>query len=73
MKRNSNRATAVAFVVALGVVGSAPVETSHESSQSATVNQVLEWNQIFIDTLIATNTRELLESAARGDRSHGDL
>jgi hypothetical protein len=50
------RRTAVAFLVALGVVGSAPVETSHESSQSATVNQVLEWNQVFIDTLIATNT-----------------
>ena len=48
--------TAVAFLVALGVVGSAPVETSHESSPSATVNQVLEWNQVFIDTLIATNT-----------------
>ena len=36
-------------------------------------DQVLEWNQIFIDTLIATNTAELLEPAARSDRSHGDL
>ena len=26
------------------------------SEGSAPVNQVLEWNQIFIDTLIATNT-----------------
>ena len=28
----------------------------HVSESSAPVNQVLEWNQIFIDTLIATNT-----------------
>ena len=62
MKRNSSRVTAVrrriavVFLVASGVVGSVPVETSHESSQSATANQVLEWNQVFIETLIATNT-----------------
>jgi hypothetical protein len=41
----------------LGLLGSAPVETAQESSESsAAVNSVLEWNQIFIDTLIATNT-----------------
>jgi hypothetical protein len=56
MKRNSSRVTGVAFLVALGVAGSSPVETSHESSPSAAVNQVLEWNQVFIDTLIATST-----------------
>ena len=56
MKRNSSRVTGVAFLVALGVAGSSPVETSHESSPPAPVNQVLEWNQIFIETLIATNT-----------------
>ena len=43
-------------LVDVGVPGSAPVETSHESSPSAAVNQVLEWNQVFIDTLIATGT-----------------
>ena len=49
MKRNSSRVTGVAFLVALGVAGSSPVETSHESSPSAAVNQVLEWNQVFIE------------------------
>ena len=29
---------------------------AQESEGAGTVNQVLEWNQIFIDTLIATNT-----------------
>ena len=57
MKRNSCRVTVVAFLVALGVLGSSPVETAQESSESAdSINQVLEWNQVFIDTLIATNT-----------------
>ena len=56
MKRSSSRVTGVAFLVALGVAGSSPVETSHESSPPVAVNQVLEWNQIFIETLIATNT-----------------
>ena len=36
-------------------------------------NQVLEWNQIFVDTLIVTNTRQFVESAARRDCAHGDL
>ena len=56
MNRNNSRVTAVAVLVALGVAGSSPVETSHESSQPAAVNQVLEWNQVFIKTLIATGT-----------------
>ena len=34
---------------------------------------MLEWNQIFIDTLIATRYAELVQSTARRDRSHGDL
>jgi hypothetical protein len=34
-----------------------PVQAAEKSSDSsAPVNQVLEWNQVFIDTLIATNT-----------------
>jgi hypothetical protein len=57
MKRNSSRVAGVAFLVALGVLGSAPVEIAQQSSESsASANQVLEWNQVFIDTLIATNT-----------------
>jgi len=57
MKHSSCRLTGAAFLVALGVLGSSPVETAHESRQSAaSSNEVLEWNQVFIDTLIATNT-----------------
>jgi hypothetical protein len=57
MKHSCCKVIGVAFLVALGVLGSSPVETAHESSQSAaSINQVLEWNQVFIDTLIATNT-----------------
>ena len=36
-------------------------------------NQVLEWNEIFVETLIATNTGELVEPTPRSNRSHGDL
>ena len=43
--------------VGLALLVSSPVGTAQESSaDSRPVNQVLEWNQIFIDTLIATNT-----------------
>jgi hypothetical protein len=57
MKRNRCRVAGVTFLIALGLLGSAPVETAWTLSESsAPVNQVLEWNQIFIDTLIATNT-----------------
>ena len=45
------------LVVGLTLLVSSPVGTAQESSaDSRPVNQVLEWNQIFIDTLIATNT-----------------
>ena len=45
------------LVVGLTLLVSSPVGTTQESSaDSRPVNQVLEWNQIFIDTLIATNT-----------------
>ena len=62
MKRNSGRVTGfVVGVVGLALLVPAPVQTAQLSSESsapssAAVNQVLEWNQIFIDTLIATNT-----------------
>ena len=43
--------------VALALLVSSPVGTAQgPSADSRRVNQVLEWNQIFIDTLIATNT-----------------
>jgi hypothetical protein len=47
MKRNARPATRLA---------STAVQAPKASAASAPVNQVLEWNQIFIDTLIATNT-----------------
>src|SRR6187200_2487974 len=53
MKRNWCKLTGLVFVVGLAVLVSSPVEPAQKS---APVNQVLEWNQIFVDTLIATNT-----------------
>ena len=53
MKRNRCKLTGLVFVVGLALLVSSPVEPAQKS---APVNQVLEWNQIFIDTLIATNT-----------------
>ena len=57
MKRNCCRVSRLVVLATLALLGAARVETAQESSESpARVNQVLEWNQIFIDTLIATNT-----------------
>ena len=57
MKRNCGRAGWIVVLATLAFLGSAHVETRQQSSASpAHVNEVLEWNQIFIDTLIATNT-----------------
>lgn len=58
MKHNNYKLRfAAAFLLGVGLLVSAPVERAQTSSEeSAPVNQVLEWNQIFIDTLIATNT-----------------
>jgi hypothetical protein len=56
MKRN-RRISRLVVLATLGFLGPARIEAAPESSaSSAGVNQVLEWNQIFIDTLIATNT-----------------
>jgi len=55
MRRNSRRVTLIAVLVALLV--SSPIGTAKAvTTSAASINQVLEWNQIFIDTLIATNT-----------------
>ena len=57
MKYNRCRAAGLIFVAGVAFVASSPVETAQSSSEgSGPVNQVLEWNQILIDTLIATNT-----------------
>ena len=56
MTRYRWKAAAVVSLVVWALVSS-PVETAPEwSDGSGHVNQVLEWNQIFINTLIATNT-----------------
>src|SRR5215204_4946145 len=45
------------LVVWLALLVSSPVETWQTSTDDSTgVNPVLEWNQIFVATLIATNT-----------------
>lgn len=56
MNRNSCRVTAAVFLVGLAVVSSSVETAPALAERPARVNQVLEWNQIFIDTLIATNT-----------------
>ena len=57
MNRNCCRVRRLVVLATLALLGAARVETAQESSWSPTrVNQVLEWNQIFIDTLIATGT-----------------
>jgi len=51
------RPTAAALVVGLALNVSLRVDATDTTSDELTAgNQVLQWNQIFIDTLIATNT-----------------
>jgi len=57
MKRNCCRVGQLVVLATLVFLGPARVGTAQEPSEpSASVNQVIEWNQIFIDTLVATNT-----------------
>jgi hypothetical protein len=44
------------LIVGIALLISSTAKTAQESEGTAPVNQVLAWNQIFIDTLIATNT-----------------
>src|SRR5438128_646329 len=55
MERNRHQVTGFVFVMVLTVVTPA-AQGEQESSSESSVNQALEWNQIFVDTLIATNT-----------------
>jgi len=55
MEPNRFKVIGLIFVLALTLLAP-PAEGGQESSESAPVNPVLEWNQIFIDTLLATNT-----------------
>src|SRR6266540_4984215 len=54
----SRRIAIVGISVGLAIAfpGAGRADKQKFSEWSAPVNQVLEWNQIFVDTLIATNT-----------------
>jgi PAP2 superfamily len=54
MTRTSRNLTVGAIVI-LGLAGIGRAACADQAS-SSTVSQVLDWNQIFIDTLVATNT-----------------
>ena len=54
MKYRPRRSIALACLVAVTVLGSSEVNTAR--SRSSERNEVLDWNQVFIDTLIATGT-----------------
>jgi hypothetical protein len=57
MERKRYKVTAFFFMMGLTVL--TPAAKGREefpSERSGSINQVLEWNQIFIDTLIAANT-----------------
>ena len=56
MNTSRHHARGAILIVGIALLISSTAKTAHESEKSVPVNQVLEWNQIFIDTLIATNT-----------------
>jgi hypothetical protein len=58
VKPTAIRTTAAACLCGLALISTALVgsTTALAADESASSNQVLDWNQIFIDTLIATNT-----------------
>ena len=54
MEKRLRRSSAIVCLLSLTLLASAPVKTSPKSSNDA--NPVLDWNQVFVDTLIVTNT-----------------
>ena len=44
------------LMVGIALVISSTARTAHESEKRVSGNQVLEWNQIFVETLVATTT-----------------
>ena len=57
MKPSMFRTTLFSVVAAVALVNAAPSGAPGTAAdEAASPNPVLEWNQIFIDTLIATNT-----------------
>ena len=56
MKCNLYRVSGFGILVTVALLASTPAGTAHGFSELSPVNEVLEWNQIFIDTLIASST-----------------
>jgi hypothetical protein len=56
MNTSRNQARGAILIVGIALLISSTARSAVESGGSVPVNQVLEWNQIFIDTLMATNT-----------------
>ena len=56
MNTRRNDARWAILIVGIALLIPSTAKTAHESQESVPVDQVLEWNQIFIDTLIATTT-----------------
>ena len=56
MQRGTLKAVTTILAVCIGLAGAASRQTAAAFNASPPVNPVLEWNQIFINTLIATNT-----------------
>ena len=56
MNTSHDHARRAILFVGIALLISSTANTARQSEGAVPVNQVLEWNQIFIDTLIATNT-----------------
>jgi membrane-associated phospholipid phosphatase len=56
MKCNSYKVSGFGVLVTVALLGPAPIAPAQESPALSRVNHVLEWNQIFIETLIAERT-----------------
>ncbi len=56
MNTSRNHVRGAILIVGIALFIPSTAQTSTQSEEAVTVNQVLEWNQIFIDMLIATNT-----------------
>ena len=56
MNTSCNHARGAILIVGIALLIPSTAKTATESKNSVPVNQVLEWNQVFVDTLVATNT-----------------
>jgi hypothetical protein len=58
MKRKTRRHVTIGLIVIVGLAGTARATAADpdQVAPSVAVSEVLQWNQIFIDTLVATNT-----------------